>query len=59
MKKRKKYKKAYFKISNKIKNKIKDLHFKTSYLLCKKFDIIKIGKFSTKKVISNKKNLNK
>lgn len=34
------------------------MHFKVSRILCEKFDTIKIGKLSTKKIISNKNNLN-
>ena len=37
----------------------KDLHFKVSNTLCKKFNIITIGKISTSSVVLNTNNLNK
>jgi transposase len=55
----KNFRKSMNRLSDKIKNLTKDLHFKTSKYLCDKFDIITIGKISTKSIISNLNNLNK
>lgn len=44
---------------DKIRNLTKDLHFKVSNTLCKKFNIITIGKISTSSVVLNTNNLNK
>lgn len=51
---RRSYMKASGKVNEKISNKIRDMHFKVSKLMCEKSDIIKIGKISTSKIISNK-----
>jgi len=47
------YNKLVYKLRNKMRNRIDDLHKKLSVFLSKKFDIINIGKISTKSIISN------
>lgn len=49
----KKYKYIYTKYSDKLENKIKDLHNKAANFLLKNYDIINIGKVSTKSMVSN------
>ena len=50
---KKKFNKLIYKFGTKIRNRIDDLHKKLSVFLSKKFDIINIGKISTKSIISN------
>jgi transposase len=47
------YVNAYTKYADKLKNKITDMHCKVSNFLMNKFNIINIGKVSTKKMVSN------
>jgi putative transposase len=47
------YKKVMTRISDRMKNRINDLHKKVANLLVNKFEIINIGKISTKNMISN------
>ena len=47
------YNKLNYKYRKKIKNKIDDLHNKTASFLLNRYDIINIGKVSTKSMISN------
>jgi transposase len=49
----KKYNKIFIKYSNKKQSLINDLHNKSSQFLLKQFEIINIGKVSTKKMVSN------
>jgi IS605 OrfB family transposase len=48
-----KYKRAIGKIYDKINNRIKDMHFKVAKYLCTHYRILKLGKISTKKIVSN------
>ncbi|XWV26701.1 putative transposase [Tupanvirus soda lake] len=48
-----KYKRAIGKIYDKINNKVKDMHFKVSKFLCTNYKILKIGNFSTSKIVLN------
>ena len=50
-----KYNKLLYKYGSKMRNKIDDLHKKVSVYLVKKFDIVNLGKISTSKIISNKR----
>lgn len=50
-----KYKRLKDKYGNKMRNKIDDLHKKASIYLVKRFDEINLGKISTSKIISNKR----
>jgi transposase len=47
------FNKLIYKFGTKMRNRIDDLHKKLSVFLSKKFDIINIGKISTKSIISN------
>jgi putative transposase len=53
--KKKKYEKLITKNKDNHNNKIQDLHKKFSALLCSNYDTIKIGKISTKKMVSNER----
>lgn len=48
-----KYRKSIGKIYDKINNKTKDMHFKTAKMLCARYKKIKIGKFSTSRLVEN------
>ena len=48
-----KYNKLFIKYSDKKQNLITDLHNKSSQFLLKQFEIVNIGKVSTKKMVSN------
>lgn len=51
------YKKHINRLRCKLKNKVTDMHWKVANFLCKKFDTIIIGNYSTKEVSSNDRNL--
>jgi IS605 OrfB family transposase len=47
-----KYRKCIGKIHDKINNRVKDMHYKSAKYLCTHYDILKLGKISTKKIVS-------
>ena len=53
------YQKALAKRYDRLENMIHDMHFKVGTRLCKEYSRIRIGKLSTKEIISNDNNLNK
>ncbi len=54
-----KYKKAIGKVYDKIHNKVKDMHYKVSKYLCSYYRTIKLGKISTKSIVSKTNGISK
>ena len=45
------------KINDKITNKVRDMHFKVGKFLCTNYSILKLGKLSTNKIVSNERSV--